>query len=122
MQHLREMGRRLKRSPSVISREFSRNMTRGDYIAIAAEAKAVRGNCASSTEYLFNPSSSCQRGTNENTNGLLRRYLPKKTSFQNLTQEDLDDMVWEINSRPKKCLDYDTPQEVFINYNSERRS
>ena len=97
-------------------------MTRGDYIAIAAEAKAVRGNCASSTEYLFNPSSSCQRGTNENTNGLLRRYLPKKTSFQNLTQEDLDDMVWEINSRPKKCLDYDTPQEVFINYNSERRS
>jgi len=72
--------------------------------------------------YFADPYCSCQRGTNENTNGLLRRYIPKKTSFKNLTQYELDDMVWEINNRPKKCLEYDTPEEVFISYNLERRS
>lgn len=56
---------------------------------------------------------SWQRATNENTNGLLRRYLPKGTSFQELTQQELDDMVWEINNRPRKCLGYNTSQEVF---------
>jgi IS30 family transposase len=54
-----------------------------------------------------------QRGTNENHNGLLRRYLPKKTSFQDLTQSELDDIVVEINNRPKKCLDYQTPAEAL---------
>jgi len=63
--------------------------------------------------YFADPYCSCQRGTNENHNGLLRRYLPKKTSFQNLTQEDLDDIVAEINNRPKKCLDYQTPTEAL---------
>ena len=63
--------------------------------------------------YFADPYSSWQRGTNENSNGLLRRYLPKGTSFQNLTQAELDDMVWEINNRPRKCLGYNTSQEVF---------
>lgn len=71
--------------------------------------------------YFADPYSSFQRGTNENTNGLLRRYIPKKTSFKGLTQVDLDDMVWEINNRPKKCLEYATPKEIFISYNQERR-
>jgi len=71
--------------------------------------------------YFADPYSSFQRGANENTNGLLRRYIPKKTSFKGLTQADLDDMVWEINNRPKKCLEYATPKEIFISYNQERR-
>ena len=71
--------------------------------------------------YFADPYCSGQRGTNENTNGLVRRYLPKKTSFKNLTQNELDDMVWEINNRPKKCLKYATPQEIFMSYNTERR-
>lgn len=54
-----------------------------------------------------------QRGTNENTNGLIRRYLPKKTSFDNLVQADLDDIVWEINNRPKKVLKFSTPFEAL---------
>lgn len=70
--------------------------------------------------YFADPYCSCQRGTNENTNGLLRRYLPKGTSFKDLTQEDLDDIVWEINNRPKKCLNWATPQEIFMSYNQER--
>ena len=63
--------------------------------------------------YFADPYCSGQRGTNENTNGLIRRYLPKKTSFENLTQEELDDIVWEINNRPRKTLYYFTPQEML---------
>lgn len=63
--------------------------------------------------YFCDPYSSWQRGCNEHHNGLLRRYLPKGTSFRDLTQEELDDMVWEINNRPRKRLGYNTPQEMF---------
>lgn len=63
--------------------------------------------------YFADPYASFQRGTNENSNGLLRRYLPKGTSFKDLAQEELDDMVWEINNRPRKCLGYNTSQEAF---------
>jgi IS30 family transposase len=63
--------------------------------------------------YFCDPYSSWQRGCNEHHNGLLRRYLPKGTSFKDLTQEELDDMVWEINHRPRKWLGYNTPQEIF---------
>jgi len=63
--------------------------------------------------FFADPYCSGQRGTNENTNGLIRRYLPKKTSFDNLTQEDLDDIVWEINNRPKKILKFMTPLEML---------
>lgn len=66
--------------------------------------------------YFADPCSSWQRGTNEYHNGLLRRYLPKGTSFADLTQEELDDIVWEINNRPRKCLDYQTPKEIFDSY------
>lgn len=66
--------------------------------------------------FFADPYSSWQRGTNEYHNGLLRRYLPKGTSFADLTQEELDDIVWEINNRPRKCLGYQTPQEVFDSY------
>jgi IS30 family transposase len=64
--------------------------------------------------YFADPYSSWQRGTNENTNGLLRRYLPKRTDFTTLSQDELDDIVEEINNRPRKCLDYATPNEVFL--------
>jgi IS30 family transposase len=63
--------------------------------------------------YFADPYCSGQRGTNENTNGLIRRYLPKKTSFENLSQEELNDIVFEINNRPKKVLQFSTPFEVL---------
>lgn len=63
--------------------------------------------------YYADPYSSYQRGSNENRNGMIRRYLPKKTSFENLTQEELDMIVHEINNRPMKCLDYRTPNEAW---------
>ena len=63
--------------------------------------------------YFADPYSSWQRGTNENTNGLLRRYLPKKTNFDNLDQKELDDIVTELNNRPRKVLQFSTPFEAF---------
>ena len=63
--------------------------------------------------YFCDPYSSWQRGTNENSNGLIRRYLPKKTDFSKYQQWELDDMIFEINNRPRKCLGYRTAQEAF---------
>jgi len=64
--------------------------------------------------FFCDPYSSWQRGTNEYHNGLIRRYLPKKTDFTNLTQEELDEIVEEINDRPRKCLGFYTAKEVFF--------
>lgn len=63
--------------------------------------------------YFANPGSPWQRGTNENTNGLLRRYLPKGTDFRKLEQNQLDALVNQLNKRPRKRLNYRTPEVVF---------
>jgi IS30 family transposase len=63
--------------------------------------------------YFCDPYSSYQRGSNENSNGLLRRYLPKKSNIQALTQEELDDIAWELNHRPRKRLGYLSPIEFY---------
>lgn len=64
--------------------------------------------------YFAYPYHSWERGTNENTNGLLRQFMPKKTNFAAVTQEKLDEFVDLINHRPRKRLNYLTPYEIFI--------
>ncbi len=63
--------------------------------------------------YFADPYSSWQRGTNEYHNGVLRRYLPKGTDFDTIDDEELQDIVNEINNKPRKCLGWNTPKEVF---------
>ena len=63
--------------------------------------------------YFAYPYHSWERGTNENTNGLIRQYYPKKTPFKDITQKELDKVVKLINNRPRKRLNYLTPAEVF---------
>lgn len=63
--------------------------------------------------YFADPYSSWQRGANENANMLLRGYLPKRHSIQDLVQEELDDIAEELNNRPRKRLGYQTPNEVY---------
>ena len=71
------------------------------------------GGCLGADIYFAHPYHSWERGTNENTNGLLRQYFPKKMSFLNLSGIDVDDAVYRLNHRPRKCLGYRTPHEVF---------
>jgi IS30 family transposase len=63
--------------------------------------------------YFAKPYSPWQRGANENTNGLLRQYFPKGSNFEKVTGEDVEEAVRRLNNRPRKCLDYQTPHEVF---------
>lgn len=63
--------------------------------------------------FFADPYSSWQRGSNEYHNGLLRRYLPKGTDFNPIDQTEIDDIVEEINNKPRKCLHYQTPKEAF---------
>lgn len=63
--------------------------------------------------YFADPYSSWQRGSNENANGILRRYFPKGTDFTQVSQMEINEVVREINSKPRKCLGYNTSQEVF---------
>jgi len=63
--------------------------------------------------YFADPYSSWQRGTNEFHNGLLRRYFPKGTDLATVEDAELQDIVAEINHRPRKCLAFQTPAEVF---------
>jgi IS30 family transposase len=63
--------------------------------------------------YFAHPYSSWERARNENTNGLLRQYYPKKTSFADLDPDTLQRVVDELNNRPRKKLGYQTPIEVF---------
>ena len=65
------------------------------------------------TIFFADPYAAYQRGVNENTNGLLRQYLPKGISFENLSQRQLDTIVHELNHRPRRTLGYRTPHEVF---------
>ncbi len=65
------------------------------------------------TIYFANPHSPWERGTNEHMNGLLRRYFPKREKHHSITKAQVADVVWMINHRPRKLLNWKTPCEVF---------
>ena len=64
--------------------------------------------------YFPPPHQPWKRGTNENTNGLLREYFPKGYDFSKLSNKDLQAVVEQLNHRPRKCLGYRTPAEVYF--------
>ncbi len=72
-------------------------------------AKAV-----TAATYFCDPYCSGQRGTNENTNGLIRQYFPKGTDFRQVTDAKLRKVVEKLNDRPRKRLGYRTPAQVFL--------
>ncbi len=64
--------------------------------------------------YFANPHHSWERGTNENTNGLIRQYLPKNTSMRSVTQEQCDQIAKALNTRPRKRHEYRNPEDVLF--------
>ena len=67
-----------------------------------------------STSFFFcHPYHSWEKGTVENRNGVIRRYLPRTTDLSQWSQEELDEIAEDINTTPMKCLDYQTPNEVL---------
>jgi len=63
--------------------------------------------------YFTHPYCSWEKGTNENTNGLIRQYFPKKTDFNLISQEMLDKVEKELNNRPRSCLKFNSPSEIL---------
>jgi len=66
------------------------------------------------TFYFAHPFAAWERGTNENTNGLVRQYFPKGSDFSKITEREIQQAIARLNNRPRKRLNYRTPQQVFF--------
>lgn len=78
-----------------------------------ANHRSVEKNLKASF-YFAHPFAAWERGTNENTNGLVRQYFPKGSDFSKITEEDIQRAMTRLNNRPRKKLSYRTPQRVFF--------
>jgi len=81
-----------------------------EFASHAVIAKELDTKC-----YFARPYHSWERGLNEHTNGLMRQFVPKKTDFTTLRDEDVATYQDLINNRPRKVLDFNTPTEMFLN-------
>jgi transposase, IS30 family len=97
---LGEVGARVYTITSENGREYAYH----EQIASGLEAKF----------YFAHPYSSWERGLNENTNGLVRQYFPKKSDFSKIADRQIEAVVERLNNRPRKTLGYKTPNEVFF--------
>ena len=97
-----------------ISRNSNEIIVNGEGKEIAGHeevASALNADC-----YFAHPYTSWERGTNENTNGLIRQYLPKSRNLKKVSMEEEVMIMDKLNSRPRKCLDFKTPYEVFFGH------
>ena len=90
---------------------FKKTMTYDNGIEMAQHKKITQKT--GMDIFFAHPYSSWERGTNENTNGLIRRYLPKGTNFNHIDQKQLQIIQDKLNNRPRKILGYNTPQEMM---------
>jgi IS30 family transposase len=66
--------------------------------------------------FFAHPYHSWERGLNENTNGLIRQYIPKGKDIDDLSDEYVAQIVEKVNNRPRKCLAFKTPNQLFIGH------
>jgi IS30 family transposase len=82
-------------------------------------AEHERIACELHTDFFFaHPYAAWERGANENMNGLVRQYIPKTSDLSSVTDKDLRCIMNRLNHRPRKCLDFQSPYEVFFNNHS----
>jgi IS30 family transposase len=80
-------------------------------------AEHERISCELNTDFFFaHPFAAWERGTNENMNGLVRQYIPKRREFDTISENELLFITHRLNHRPRKCLDFRTPFEVFLEH------
>ena len=101
------LTRRLRRYPTSLRRSITYD--NGPENAEHMRTNEILGTCS----YFCEPFHSYERGTVENTIGLVRRLLPKKTNLANISQNHLNKIESWLNNRPRKCLGFKTPAEVF---------
>jgi IS30 family transposase len=100
-------GRALKKLPEALRKSLTYDQGR----EMAEHQRLTKDTCAQ--VYFAHPASPWERGTNENTNGLLRQYFPKGTDFNKVTGWDIRRAQNQLNGRPRQCLNFATPAEEF---------
>lgn len=106
----RAMTKTVRRVPSELVRSIT--WDQGREMAHHARFSVATGVAV----YFCDPQNPWQRPTNENTNGLLRQYLPKGMDLSDLTRADLDAIAQSLNDRPRKRLGYTKPSERFAEF------
>ncbi|WP_452231653.1 IS30 family transposase [Lacinutrix sp. MEBiC02595] len=106
-----EVAKMFSKKLNLLNQLFKKTMTYDNGIEMAKHEKITQNT--GMKIYFAHPYSSWERGTNENTNGLIRRYLPKGTDFNQIDEKSLMSIQEKLNNRPRKIIGYKTPQEIM---------